>query len=217
VIIKMMKIMRLWLRAHLSYSNVVATMCLAFLFGGTALAIDGVKTSASASKVYVCAKKRGGAMRLAKAKTKCRRTERKVSWTKAAGGEPSGAIGFYAASSCPSGYSVYEEARGRYLVGLPNGGRLAAPVGTALSAEENRPVGKHDHSITDPGHSHDVGSHQSINTGNVASNTAQGNASTVENDQIGTSTETTGITVNPAGAVEGTNAPYLELLVCKKD
>jgi hypothetical protein len=213
----MMNIMRLWLRAHLSYANVVATMCLALLLGGTAVAIDGAHTSAAASKkVYACAKKRGGAMRLVKAKTKCRRTEKKVSWAKS-GGEPSGAVGFYASSSCPSGYSVYEEARGRYLVGLPDGGRLAAPVGTALSPEENRPVGKHDHAITDPGHSHDVGSRQAINTGNVASHTVQGNASTVANDQIPTSAATTGITVSPAGAVDGTNAPYLELLVCKKD
>ncbi|HEX6652349.1 MAG TPA: hypothetical protein VF072_06370 [Thermoleophilaceae bacterium] len=209
--------MRLWLRAHLSYSNVVATMCLALLLGGTAVALEGAQTSATATKVYACAKKRGGAMRLAKARTKCKRTEKKVSWAKAAGGEPSGAIGFYAASSCPSGYSVYEEARGRYLVGLPNGGQLAAAVGTALSPEENRPVGKHDHTITDPGHGHTLGSRQTINTGNVASHTAQGNASTVANDQLPTSTDTTGITVNPAGAVDGTNAPYLELLVCKKD
>jgi hypothetical protein len=50
-------------------------------------------------------------------------------------------VGFYAASSCPSGYSAYEAARGRSLVGLPAGGRLEAPVGTALSPEENRPVG----------------------------------------------------------------------------
>jgi hypothetical protein len=213
----MMKIMRPWLRAHLSYANVVATMCLALLLGGTAVAIDGAQTSATSSKVYACAKKRGGAMRLAKAKTKCRRTEKKVSWTKSAGGEPSGAIGFYASSACPSGYSPYEEARGRYLVGLPNGGQLGAAVGTALSPEENRPVGKHDHTITDPGHSHDVGTRQSINTGNVASQSVQGNASSVPNDQIATSMQTTGITVNPAGTVDGTNAPYLELLVCKKD
>ena len=212
-----MNIMRLWLRAHLSYSNVVATMCLALLLGGTAVAVDGANDSAASNKVYACAKKRGGAMRLAKAKTKCKRTEKKVSWAKTAGGEPSGAVGFFAASSCPSGYSVYEEARGRYLVGLPANGQLGAAVGTALSPEENRPVGKHDHGVTDPGHSHTIPTRQPINTGNVASQTAQGNASPVANDHPATSTATTGITVNPAGAVEGTNAPYLELLVCKKD
>ena len=214
----MMTIMRLWLRSHLSYSNVVATMCLALLLGGTAVAIDGAQTSATASKVYACAKKRGGAMRLARARTKCRRTEKKVSWVKsAAAGEPRGAIGYYAASSCPPGYSTYEAARGRYLVGLPAGGQLEAPVGTALSAEENRPVGKHDHGVTDPGHSHKIPTRQPINTGNVASQTAQGNASSVANDYPATSTSTTGITVNSAGAVDGTNAPYIELLVCKKD
>jgi len=211
-----MKIMRPRFRPHLSYSNVVATMCLALLLGGTAMAIDGAQTSATASKVYACAKKRGGAMRLVKAKTKCRSTEKKVSWAKA-GGEPSGAVGFYASSRCPSGYSLYEAARGRYLVGLPEGGQVGAPVGTALSAEENRPVGKHDHAITDPGHNHTIPTRQPINTGNVASQTAQGNASPVANDHPATSTSTTGITVNPAGAVDGTNAPYLELLVCKKD
>jgi hypothetical protein len=214
----MMVIMQLWLRSHLSYSNVVATMCLALLLGGTAVAVDGARDSA-VSKVYACAKKRGGAMRLVKAKTKCKRTEKKVSWVKsaAAGGEPSGAVGFFASSSCPAGYTAYEEARGRYLVGLPANGQLAATVGTALSPEENRPVGKHDHAITDPGHNHTVPTRQPINTGNVASQTAQGNASPVANDHPATSTSTTGITVNPAGAVDGTNAPYLELLVCKRD
>jgi hypothetical protein len=216
VIINVMTIMQSWLRSHLSYSNVVATVCLALLLGGTAVAVDGAHDSA-ASKVYACAKKRGGAMRLAKAKTKCKRTEKKVSWVKSAAAEPSGAVGFYAASSCPSGYSTYEEARGRYLVGLPAGGQLAAAVGTALAPEENRPVGKHDHGVTDPGHSHTIPTRQPINTGNVASQTAQGNASPTANDHPATSSSTTGVTVNPAGAVEGTNAPYLELLVCKKD
>jgi hypothetical protein len=216
VIINMMVIMRSWLRAHLSYSNVVATLCLVLVLGGTAVAIDGVRPSA-ASKVYVCAKKRGGAMRLAKEKTKCKRTEKKVSWAKSAGGEPSGAVGFFATSSCPAGYSQYEPARGRYPVGMPAGGQLGAQVGTALSPQENRPVGRHDHTITDPGHGHTVGARQPVNTGNVASQTVQGNASSVVDNTIATSTATTGITVNPAGEVDGTNAPYIELLACKRD
>src|SRR3989344_7599396 len=69
---------------------------------------------------------------------------------------PSGAIIFTDLASCPSGWAEVTSARGRYLVGLPSAGTLAAATGTALTNLENRPVGQHTHDISDPGHSHTV-------------------------------------------------------------
>lgn len=70
------------------------------------------------------------------------------------GGIPSGAVIFVTTASCPTGFSEYEAARGRYLVGLVAGGTGGATVGTALTAAENRAVGGHSHGFTGGSHSH---------------------------------------------------------------
>jgi hypothetical protein len=61
---------------------------------------------------------------------------------------PTGAVMFFNLPACPSGWSDLAAAQGRYLVGMPPGGTLAATVGTALSDKENRPVGIHTHGVT---------------------------------------------------------------------
>ena len=70
------------------------------------------------------------------------------------GGIPSGAVIFVTTESCPTGFSEYAAARGRYLVGLAAGGTGGATVGAALTAAENRAVGGHSHGFTGAGHSH---------------------------------------------------------------
>ena len=128
----------------------------------------------------------------------------------ASAGVPSGAVNFFNLSSCPSGWTELTGARGRYLIGLPASGTLAGTAGTALTNLENRATGQHNHGVTDPGHSHSVGYGPA--GGNVwwpgASDYHQGNT---------TSSNTTGITIDNAGSVAGTNAPYIQLLVCQKD
>ena len=128
-------------------------------------------------------------------------------------GVPAGFVGFFNLSSCPAGWSELTAAKGRYLVGLPSGGTLAGTKGTALSNLEDRPVGQHNHTITDPGHTHPYDIWSSAGQGGIKeagwwysspSHTAVGSA-------------TTGITVNNSGSTPGTNAPYLQLLVCQKD
>ncbi len=123
-------------------------------------------------------------------------------------GIPSGAVMFFNLSACPSGWTELTSARGRYIVGLPAGGTLAATVGTALSNQENRPVGQHSHTINDPGHSHD-------STEAIGSGTDVGGGTKSPfgyyNDGY------TGITINNAGTVAGTNAPYIQLLACQKN
>jgi len=128
-------------------------------------------------------------------------------------GVPAGFVGFFNLSSCPAGWSELTAARGRYLVGLPSGGTLAGTKGTALSNLEDRPVGQHNHALNDPGHYHGVGM-QNFDSGRGG----PGGGGHQLFDQSGsTASATTQLTVNNAGSVSGTNAPYLQLLVCQKD
>lgn len=186
---------------------------------------------------------------------------------------PSGAVMFFDLAACPAGWTELTDARGRVLVGLPDGGSLGATVGTALSNQENRAVGQHDHpvddpghghTVTDPGHSHvatDQGHGHGINDpkhkhnlennhtllvqgdwggdgngnpefadyniGEPYSDLASTNISiqtdyadiVVNSNNTGLSltNNTTGVAVNNSGTVAGTNAPYIQLLVCRKD
>ncbi len=125
---------------------------------------------------------------------------------------PSGSIMFFNRVRCPDGWEEFKDARGRYVVGLVESGTLAATVGIALSDKENRPVGKHSHTINDPGHSHELvtlghfdGSIKGILPGSSKT-------SNIEN----ITPAKTNITINESGLVEGTNAPYIQLLVCQK-
>jgi excisionase family DNA binding protein len=118
------------------------------------------------------------------------------------------------AGSCPSGWTEYTAARGRYVVGVPSGGTVAGTQGTALTNLENRAVGQHNHGITDPGHTH---THRQY-TGNCCST---GGVAADPDSTWGNTTEyiysaTTGITINNAGSVAGTNAPYIQLRYCQK-
>jgi hypothetical protein len=230
-----------------TYANVVSTVCLILVLGGSAVAADSLTGAGSSSsqQIYVCVKKSGkgkGQIRVVAAKTKCKRTERKTSWAtqgpagpqgpagvSAAGasGVPSGAIAFYAQSQCPAGWSPYEPARGRYVVGLGGGGTVEGAVGTPLGDNENRPVGQHNHGVNDPGHRHRVLQASPILVGgNVVPQRIMGTTSASQltalpdnpaSLQQALSDETTGITLDPAGSVPGTNAPYVQLLACKQD
>ncbi|MBI5497386.1 MAG: hypothetical protein HY904_20395 [Deltaproteobacteria bacterium] len=117
---------------------------------------------------------------------------------------------FFNLTACPPGWSAHTAAEGRYLVGLPAAGTLAGTVGTALGNRENRPVGQHTHAVTDPGHTHTVSAFAPGGTCCPFSNICA-------LSNVTTSRDTTGLTVNNAAAVAGTNAPYVQFLVCEKD
>ena len=70
------------------------------------------------------------------------------------GGVPTGAVIFTVADACPSGWTGYAAGEGRYLVGLVAGGTAAGTAGTALSDQENRSVGRHNHSFSGSSHNH---------------------------------------------------------------
>lgn len=129
---------------------------------------------------------------------------------------PSDMVLFFDLSSCPTGWSEFTSARGRYIVGLPSGGTLNGTAGTALSDQENRPVGQHTHTVNSSQHRHTVYAVNSI--GLAGTDYGQGASSTQAvhyNETAGNAY--TGITLANSGTVAGTNAPYIQLLVCQKD
>lgn len=69
-------------------------------------------------------------------------------------GVPAGAVIFVTTPTCPTGWSEYTAARGRYLVGLVAGGASGATTGEALGAGENRAVGGHSHGFRGESHDH---------------------------------------------------------------
>jgi hypothetical protein len=132
---------------------------------------------------------------------------------------PKGAVAFFNLATCPSGWTAYAPARGRYMVGLPPTGTLGAVVGTPLGNQENRPSGRHAHTVTDPGHRHTVGSRTAIRAGNVPNESFQANGGVALFNDLDTNPATTGLSVNEsagASGIAGTNAPYVQLLACEK-
>lgn len=126
---------------------------------------------------------------------------------------PPGMVAFFNLTACPLGWSALLAAQGRYVVGVSPANATVPPpvVGTALTDKEDRNVaGPHNHAVNDPGHTHPV------NTGTVSSGT--GTTMFVPGTPTPSKTEasTTGITTAVAGA-SGTNAPYVQLLVCQKN
>ena len=115
---------------------------------------------------------------------------------------PPGTVMLFKLSSCPAGWTELTEARGRYLVGLPSGGTLGGVAGTALTNIENRSVGQHTHALTSE-------LYVPLQTGS----TPYGYPAHIPTYGF----TTTPISISNAGAVPGTNAPYIQLLVCMKN
>lgn len=123
---------------------------------------------------------------------------------------PAGLIAHFDGTSCPPGWTAVSAARGRYLVGLPTGGSLAGVQGTPLTSLEDRPVGQHSHGVTQTPHSHTYVPPTQTSTGSGNSAARVGSAQQTSADLVP-------ISINAAGTVAGTNAPYVQYLVCRKN
>ncbi|MBS3145374.1 hypothetical protein J4414_01060 [Candidatus Woesearchaeota archaeon] len=135
-------------------------------------------------------------------------------------GIPPGFVGFFNLTGCPTGWHEDIAARGRYLVGYnSSSGTLGGTAGTALSNQENRTVGQHNHGITDPGHTHPGPNDELFKTVNTAgaADFSGGTGTRTIFERTVTGTASTDITVNTNGTVEGTNAPYIQYLICVKN
>lgn len=102
------------------------------------------------------------------------------------------------AKECPAGWQPFKSAQGRYIVGLNENGTLAESVGTALKDKENRPTGNHAHKYVN----NNVGG----NGGGIAEGGSYPRQHSIE----------TTPPLEGSSSVEGTNAPYIQLLMCEK-
>ena len=139
-------------------------------------------------------------------------------WTSMNGGSssiPTGTIAFFnrtIAAGCPSGWTKMTSAQGRYIVGMLDSGAPGTTVGTAFTTStENRTVGQHGHGVSDPEHSHGI---PVGGSGGGYQMAVQGGPSL--NGYVTSPSATTGITIQDAGSVAGTNAPYIQYLACEK-
>lgn len=158
---------------------------------------------------------------------------------------PTGAIVYSTAGSCPGGYTEYTAGQGRYVVSI-NGGSTTTTVGTALTNTENRPVGTHNHTASESvsptagSHTHTFNdathTHTVLGEGSLALThypsapyqvvgrrpgttshdvTGSGTGATVTSTAPSATGSQTA-TINNAGSVTGTNAPYVQLIMCQK-
>jgi hypothetical protein len=152
---------------------------------------------------------------------------------------PSGAVTYFNGTTCPAGWTELVAARGRYVVGLPLGGTLAGIDGTPLTDLLDRPTGQHTHTMMMGG----MHNHNGFTGGTVSGDTnldnnvafgAVGNGEAPSCSAHVGETANTGCyayykdhthsiasdpghvhTINASGT-PGTNAPYIQLLVCQK-
>ena len=131
--------------------------------------------------------------------------------------------------SCPSGSSDQGMSGGFYLTGLLPGDNVVNGIGTYLSDQENRATGAHTHTISGVNHFHGITetahNHPYMQYTSSASNTYQsGVTETISFTQSyttgGTSVTPNVSSVAPALSlasygVAGTNAPYVQLRLCK--
>ena len=110
-----------------------------------------------------------------------------------------GGVAFFNLEECPAGWREYVPARGRVVVGVNPDGVLEAEVGTALGDRENRPAGRHSH----------------LAGVNPRSGTNEGN-NTLVTSNLGVTASLGGVVLPGGSGVDGTNAPYVQLLACEK-
>lgn len=153
-----------------------------------------------------------------------------------AGSVPTNAVMAFAQTNCPAGWSEYTAARGRYLVGRPAGGSLGSTVGTALTNLQNRAVGQHNHAVNPPStntttignHSHSYFDDDPFYiTDNIFSALNANRTYSSGQNQDSRNTGSAGShshSVNipnfnsaNSGTVSGTNAPYIQLTMCRKN
>ena len=130
----------------------------------------------------------------------------------------SGAVLPFNLGSCPAGWSELEAARGRYVVGLHPAGTLAAVMGTPLDDLENRVVGQHDHATSSHGHaaSMDWGYDETPAEGTTRRPLFGFRPADIAGAPDVAVVATSSVDVQEAGTVTGTNAPYIQLLMCQK-
>jgi hypothetical protein len=145
---------------------------------------------------------------------------------------PSGVILHVDAANCPTGWTAYAAAEGRYIVSKIPSATSGLTAGTAFTAsQENRATGVHSHTnsqaaTTQAAHAHNLNTRLTGGS-NTGTNRIDGllaglitqfwDSGTIDGTSLATPTITNGaITIDPSAGTAGTNAPYIQLLACKK-
>lgn len=202
------------IRAHLSFANSVSLLALFIALGGTSYAIA---VGAVGSREIKNNGVRGVDVRN---RSLTERDVKRGSLGLASLDIP-GVVLLFDSSSCPRGWTELPAAAGRYLVARPAGGIVGGTAGTALSDLENRAVGRHEHGVSDPTHLHGYsdawGWEGASDTGTIRRPLFDFRDDDGFNPDVpALAAGATGVEVNPAGAVSGTNAPYIQLLACRR-
>jgi len=135
------------------------------------------------------------------------------------------------AGACPTGWSEYTAARGRYVVGVPAGGTVEAAVGTALSNQENREVAQHRHNLVVESHTHSGGTfhhHHGHLNASATGGTVGGSipsaggvlttgSTPIMADGFSSYPSSISVTIHAYGSTSGTTAPYIQLRLCRKN
>lgn len=122
---------------------------------------------------------------------------------------PSNTIAFFTSQECNQGWEEFTEMRGRYVVALPYGGTLKKSVGKELTNGQNRATGSHVHGYTSTYFAHPNGWR------NVSPGIDGEGLRTEWNGGTGVKRGSQSRTTSATG-IGGTNAPYIQLLACRK-
>jgi hypothetical protein len=148
---------------------------------------------------------------------------------------PETAVTFFSQNTpCPSGWEEYILTQGRYVVGLNPGGTLEATVGTALSIDEDRPVGQHTHNVSETAHTHTImesghshaqvslaygsgaGLQQASPYASYPGATTSGTSGSAYALPSGTDYTVPGNVTSDSAGTATTNAPYIQSRGCRK-
>jgi hypothetical protein len=123
---------------------------------------------------------------------------------------PKGTVAFFNMSDCPKEWRTRADAEGRYLVGLNSKfqGSLNQVVGSPLNNLENRATGAHTHTYKYFSAGGDGTS------GNKFLSWGKSGGAGRAFSELQTDTPTSN--AGESNTTTGTNAPYLQLLVCEK-
>ena len=139
-------------------------------------------------------------------------------------GIPAGAVMSFNMTSCPSDWSPLAAAEGRYIVGVAAGQPVGGTVGTALSLGENRPAGRHAHALfvdeNDPFVAFNTTFKGIIDSSGLIESLGSIPGFVSSSGQSGMGWHYLQGATNSAartGGVDGTPAPYVQLLVCQKN
>ena len=136
---------------------------------------------------------------------------------------PGGTVVYSTLAVCPAGWSTFTLADGRYMLAIdPSGGvkSTGTVVGTVLSEAENRPSGNHQHRLANNGgsasHYTPSGTDRVYTEGALTPGVGSVTRFSIV-QSIASASAINGTDANGSALPAGTNAPYIQLLACRKD